>query len=441
MRNARLRLIELEIESHRVKAELARLEAVREDEVADRLSRLLPEVIETGISPASWKRLVPNATFDEPVVERTGRPPAERATANEPAIQSVDASTHAVPPKQRPRQYLESLRRAPALVLSLLFHFALFVLFGFFTFATLQTESFPLMASAIDDAETVVDEPVDIEIEQPEITENELEEIAFNTNDMSIDTQSLSDQLDPAERVGSELGADFGFVDTLPGDVGTLMAGPGGGEPGGGGRVGASFFGARSEGNRFVFVLDNSPSMKRGRLETALLEMLRSVDAMSAKQFFYVIFVSDQPYPMFYPEPVRALLPATRDNKARLRKWLQTVEICAGSTKQLVPALELAAALRPDTVYFLWDGGIPATSRYLQPVMSALTEGNQQGFALHTLGMGVTTASEAERLAAIAAAHGGTYRPVLVNENITQTWPFLIKDDRAPNKAWKPGGR
>jgi hypothetical protein len=59
------------------------------------------------------------------------------------------------------------------------------------------------------------------------------------------------------------------------------------------------FFGTQAKGNRFVFVVDNSSSMKGGRLEMATAELVRTVEGLSPRQSFYVIFVSDKPYPMF----------------------------------------------------------------------------------------------------------------------------------------------
>ena len=52
-----------------------------------------------------------------------------------------------------------------------------------------------------------------------------------------------------------------------------------------------------------MFVVDNSNSMIRGRFETALLELIRTVDNMTPKQQFYVIFFSDTAYRVFHPNP------------------------------------------------------------------------------------------------------------------------------------------
>ena len=122
---------------------------------------------------------------------------------------------------------------------------------------------------------------------------------------------------------------DLGAFQPNPSDLGTVLAGNGGagadgeaapsgtgkgnqrrGAAGGGnggnrtGPVGsAMFFGTKSKGDRFVFVVDNSSSMKNGKLDTARSELLKTVESLSPKQSFYVIFVSDQTYPMFMLNP------------------------------------------------------------------------------------------------------------------------------------------
>ena len=61
--------------------------------------------------------------------------------------------------------------------------------------------------------------------------------------------------------------------------------GAGGGRKGG--PVGAAmFFGTKAKGDRFVFVVDNSSSMKNGRLELALAELVKTVGSLTPKQSF-----------------------------------------------------------------------------------------------------------------------------------------------------------
>jgi hypothetical protein len=91
-------------------------------------------------------------------------------------------------------------------------------------------------------------------------------------------------------------GAGAGLAGGKPGSVGK--------SPRSGSRMDSTlFFGMAAKGNRFVFVVDNSSSMKGGRLEMAVAELVKTVEGLSAKQSFYVIFVSDKPYPMFIGIP------------------------------------------------------------------------------------------------------------------------------------------
>ena len=231
--------------------------------------------------------------------------------------------------------------------------------------------------------------------------------------------RASTEEFAPVESdLSGETAANLGQLNTLPTDVGTLMAGGGRGDGralgGGGGRGAAgdearlgmtSFFGTPAKANRVVFLVDNSGSMKQGRMETTLFELARSVEAMTEKQRFYVVFYSDQAYPMLYPNSVMEPLAATRENKERLYQWLQTVELCSGGA--LVKAMELAESLQPQVVYVLSDGNITSVR-----TMEKLTQANDRKFAIHTLGMGVAKPQDAQNLAAIAQANRGTFQMV-----------------------------
>jgi hypothetical protein len=122
----------------------------------------------------------------------------------------------------------------------------------------------------------------------------------------SIVSPESPGKMGPSNSHDTELG-------TLPSGVGGLGndgqgtgTGLSGGKPGSvsksprsGGRMEQTlFFGTAAKGNRFVFVVDNSSSMKGGRLEMAVAELVKTVEGLSARQSFYVIFVSDKTYPM-----------------------------------------------------------------------------------------------------------------------------------------------
>ena len=174
------------------------------------------------------------------------------------------------------------------------------------------------------------------------------------------------------------------------------------------------FFGTEARGDRFVFVVDNSSSMKGGRLEMAIGELVRTVEALSARQNFYVIFVSDQTYPMFYPQQEPAMVPATPANKKRLVAWLPKAILASGKNRELIKAVDLAASLNPQAVYLLWDGDLRYSEKVRLDVITHLTQPrpNDRKFIVHTIGMGISSLDSEQNLRMIAEAHGGIYRRV-----------------------------
>ena len=202
-------------------------------------------------------------------------------------------------------------------------------------------------------------------------------------------------------------GSALGELGSLFGDAGSGLAdlGEGLGEP----AASATFFGAEIEGNRIVFLVDNSGGMQSGGLEALIAELLKSVAAMTPKQQFYVIFYSDAVYPLFYPEPATNFVRPTKRNREALQAWLDTVEVCLGNA--IDQGLEAATSIDPDVVYFLTDGRVNTTrdGRKLRMFL----ESADRRFTIHTFGMGTGEAGEAaEQLQQIAAANGGTFKAV-----------------------------
>ncbi|NND96656.1 MAG: VWA domain-containing protein [Pirellulaceae bacterium] len=165
----------------------------------------------------------------------------------------------------------------------------------------------------------------------------------------------------------------------------------------------SSVFGTQSTANDYVFVIDNSNSMTRGRFETALNELVIAVNALNKKQRFYVIFYSDTAYGMMYPNPVTQLVYATDTHKQQMFQWLGTVQLCLKTNGK--EAIQAAFNMDPDVIYVLGDG--------------AFTDGASKYFAgkprtkatLHTRGMEVSP-QNAKEFARLAKAHGGNYKDV-----------------------------
>lgn len=125
-----------------------------------------------------------------------------------------------------------------------------------------------------------------------------------------------------------------------------------------GGRGQASFFGTQATGNRFVYVLDVSGSMNQGngrRLRRAVNELLRSIDQLHEDQLFYVLLFANATRQMFDEDAlVPTMLPATTENKTRVREWITQVKANGGTHPQR--ALHVGLNLTPSAVFFLSDG-------------------------------------------------------------------------------------
>jgi hypothetical protein len=112
--------------------------------------------------------------------------------------------------------------------------------------------------------------------------------------------------------------------------------------------------------------------------------------------------------------PERTLLPATAANKKRLVEWIPKAILAAGKNRELIKAMDAAAALQPHAVFLLWDGDMKYSEKVRIDVMTHLTRPNQWNFTIHTVGLGVSSLDAEYNLTSIAKAHGGTYHRINV---------------------------
>ncbi len=116
----------------------------------------------------------------------------------------------------------------------------------------------------------------------------------------------------------------------------------------------ASFYGIRSQGQVFVYVVDCSGSMiEDARLARAKIEVRRSIMALQYPQRFKVIFYNEAPL----PSPGDAPKSADLAGKDQLLRWMSAIEP-NGETDPRA-AMKLALALRPDAIFLLSDGEYP----------------------------------------------------------------------------------
>jgi len=123
---------------------------------------------------------------------------------------------------------------------------------------------------------------------------------------------------------------------------------------------GSEFFGVKAHGRTFVYVVDRSGSMDGTPFAKAREELLRSLDNLSSRQTFYVIFFDNQSYPMFSPgQAETAALRATSRNVDRVRQWTDSLMGGGGGTDPQASLLH-ALELQPDAIYLLSDGQFEA---------------------------------------------------------------------------------
>ena len=177
--------------------------------------------------------------------------------------------------------------------------------------------------------------------------------------------------------------------------------------------AGAEFFGVRAVGSRFVFVVDSSNSMRRGKLDAAKEELLYAIRRLSSDQSFYVIFFSGNTVPMSLdlsgepsPEPVLA----TIENIQKLEAWVDTVEVDPWTNPHA--AMQQAVRMLPDAIYLLSDGEFTdrgATVRFLKKENYVRdVKGRRPKVIIHTVGFHQRDGEPA--LKNIARSYGGTYR-------------------------------
>jgi len=130
------------------------------------------------------------------------------------------------------------------------------------------------------------------------------------------------------------------------------------------GKARTSLFGVVGEGYKFVYVFDRSGSMGgsgRNALRAVKAELLASLEHLDTVHQFQIIFYNERPV-IFNPSGAPGRLAfANEQNKQRARRFIATI-VADGGTRH-TDALELAAKMRPDVIFFLTDADEPTLSR------------------------------------------------------------------------------
>ncbi len=162
------------------------------------------------------------------------------------------------------------------------------------------------------------------------------------------------------------------------------------------GKAAADFFGITAGGNDFVFVVDMSGSMQGSRWRRARNELRRSIESLDENQRFFIVLYSTDAYPM----PAQGLLAAKKRNVEEAIHWLFKVEP-QGSTNPL-PAVLLAAQLKPDAIFLLSDGDFSPL------VATQISAFQAKALPVHTIGFESRVGERSLKL--ISDETHGTYR-------------------------------
>lgn len=349
-------------------------------------------------------------------------------SSDDDATTSNDASEHSA---GRPPEL-------PSWVVSTLVHTVGLLVLALIPMATERQQTITALDSAI---ETREDEPI---LEVPAIDVQKPSDVEA-TNPLELETLpdpgeaavgETLDALDPndalAELFASALDA-FGRPDGKDGfGMGDFGDGRGNGD--GNGKGEGSFFKAKARGRKFVFLVDNSTSMRQGRFETARAELVKTIAKLEKDQSFYVMLFSDTAYPLFWPQPAKELVAATKQNKMLLAQWLMTVELCSGTKGKL--AIEKAIALKPDVIFLLGDGAFADETIATANALNQESASGGRKIPIHVLGMEVNDVDR-QVLEQLAKGNDGTYSDVELDPDLAAAAAANpIKRNRTRGPVW-----
>lgn len=225
----------------------------------------------------------------------------------------------------------------------------------------LHATALVLLVLALAPADFAGDGPLSLEvtvIDEPEVLEEVIEEeIKFEMP--VVEKLEAIDVFEPQQQAADppplDLSNNSAQIDRGDGSQSGDVTDPGNGRTGKEVGPRGSFFGIEADGHTFVYILDMSGSMEGKRYDRASAELIRSINALTQNQNFYVLLFDDSALQMFgehraRPKPVAA----TPENKARLSAWLK--KAFRGGGTNPCGALHVALRMKASCIFMLSDG-------------------------------------------------------------------------------------
>ena len=233
--------------------------------------------------------------------------------------------------------------------ISLGVHLALLMILGLWV--VVQVQSIPILsivAGTVESEDVLIETPMEsiselqtTPTDSPTITTPETSSTAIEVNTDSISVDKV------------DLGIEaIGAVSSISQQMSTARAS--------GTKMveGAEFFGSKATGNRFVYVVDASPSMRRdGAFDAAKEEILRSLRSMKPKQRFGLVFFGGEVMHLELElgQKLDGPVSATEENIEKAVEWLRKVTIQKDG-RPPIDAIESALEFQPDGIFLLFDG-------------------------------------------------------------------------------------
>ncbi|MFY8072676.1 MAG: vWA domain-containing protein, partial [Pirellula sp.] len=232
---------------------------------------------------------------------------------------------------------------------SIAVHGVLLVILGLWVVVTIQnTPVLSVVAATVESNDVLMETPAE-SISQLESTSTD------STSITTPDTSDIKIEVDPSA-ISIEQ-TDLGIAaPSQASSISQQMSKAG--APGNKMVEGAEFFGSKAEGNRFVYIVDASPSMRRDRaFDAAKDEILRSLRSMKPKQRFAILFFGGtlETLELDPGEKIDQPQSATPENIEKAIRWLAKITIQKDG-KPPVDAVKSALDFQPDGIFLLFDG-------------------------------------------------------------------------------------
>lgn len=316
-------------------------------------------------------------------------------------------------------EFAPPARTAPALLLSMLFHVIGLVMLGL------------LVARAPSGTGEVADRPIGIALVHA-MPDRERYVDAAQTPPTPTDQESSDQAAQQASSAAAappniappiDLAGILQSVQASPSPIsGTGMAGEtnldgdafgsasAAGSPSDSDDASTMVFGVSGSGSRFVYVFDRSDSMNGygGRpLRAAKRELIRSLESLTDRQQFQLIFYNDKPTPFRMSGVPLQMMAGEDNNKIAADRYVNSI-MAYGATEH-ESALKMALRLGPDVIFFLTDARIPRLSS--SQLRDIQRRADQSGTTIHAIEFGSDPAAPSQSfLRDLAAMNEGQYR-------------------------------